>query len=148
MNFFNLSSERISSFSICPWYISPLAPRNESIVPHPMHFTLYSIVHSVFSLLGSQSNTKAHGWYEQCLHLKRIMYGAILFGFLWPSAFAIFSLGLKHTIVLRAALGGCFTAKATEGNGGGIFLCHAARIQKAVAVCKQELCINCIQYSS
>ena len=62
--------------------------------------------------------------------------------FLRPSALAILTHGLNFLEVIRAALGGCSTATATEGNGGGIFLCHAGIVQKAVAVCKRELCIN------
>lgn len=65
--------------------------------------------------------------------------------FSWPSAPALFAHGLNLAEVFRATLGGCFSATATEGNGGGIFLCHARRVQKAVAVCKRELCINSIQ---
>lgn len=61
-----------------------------------------------------------------------------------PSALALFPHGLNLAEVFRATLGGCLTTTATEGNGGGIFLCHAARVQKAVAVCKRELCINSI----
>lgn len=63
-------------------------------------------------------------------------------GFLRPSALAVFSHGLNLLEVFRAAFGGCFTATATEGNGGRVFLCHTQRLQKAVAVCKRELCIN------
>lgn len=62
--------------------------------------------------------------------------------FLRPSTLALFSHGLNFLEVLRAALGGCLAATATEGNGCGVFLCHTQRLQKAVAVCKRELCIN------
>lgn len=51
-------------------------------------------------------------------------------GFLRPSALAVLSHSLNLLEVLRAALGGCFTAAATEGNGGGIFLCHTPKATK------------------
>lgn len=57
-------------------------------------------------------------------------------GFLRPTALAFFSHGLNFLEVFRPTLGGCFSATATEGDGGGVFLCHAARLQKPLAVCQ------------
>lgn len=51
-------------------------------------------------------------------------------GFLWPTAFTVLSHGLNFLEVLRAALGGCFTATLTEQNGGGVFLCHTPKATK------------------
>src|SRR6185437_15946382 len=62
--------------------------------------------------------------------------------FFRSAALVLFAHGLKFAVILRAFFGGCFTALATKGNGGWIFLCHARIVQKAVAVCKRELCIN------
>ena len=59
-----------------------------------------------------------------------------------PAALVLFAHGLNLSEVFRAFFGGCFSATATEGNGGWIFLCHTRSLQKAVAVCKRELCIN------
>ena len=63
-------------------------------------------------------------------------------GLFRSAALVLFAHGLKFAVILRAFFGGCFTALATKGNGGWIFLCHARIVQKAVAVCKRELCIN------
>lgn len=52
-------------------------------------------------------------------------------GLFGPSAFAVLSHGLNLLEVFRAALGGCFSATATEGNGCCIFLCHAQKATKS-----------------
>jgi len=59
-----------------------------------------------------------------------------LFYLFRPATLALFAHGLNFLEVFRPALGGCFTATATEGNGGWIFLCHARRLQKPLAVCQ------------
>jgi len=65
-----------------------------------------------------------------------------LFYLFRPATLALFAHGLNLLEVFRTALGGCPTATTTEGDGGGVFLRHARSVQKAVAVCKRELCIN------
>ncbi|MGH9682210.1 MAG: hypothetical protein ACRD4S_01150 [Candidatus Acidiferrales bacterium] len=71
-----------------------------------------------------------------------VVGGHLLF---WRSAaLAFFTHGLNLSEVVRTAFGGCPSATPTEGNGSFVFLCHAARVQKALAVCKKELCINSI----
>jgi hypothetical protein len=60
----------------------------------------------------------------------------------WSSACASFSHLLNLLKVFGTAFRRRLSATATEGNGGFIFLCHAKRIQKALAVVKRELCIN------
>lgn len=81
-------------------------------------------------------------WKQSSLVQIAMAVSRILRCLFWPSTLAVFSHGLNFLEVIGATLGGRFSTTATQGNGGRIFLCHTEIVQKAVVVCKQELCIN------